>query len=102
MSRTADRGSDLVGACDQFVSLLHAEFLARLCVTFIDEVLQLGASGRCVVSSKSCRGGVEFSEQAVLDALMDVESVDEGLRGSFLGFVKSLLGSARSLLDFDQ
>jgi len=25
-----------------------------------------------------------------------------GLRGSFLGFVKSLLGSARSLLDFDQ
>ena len=65
MSRTAERGSDLVGPCDQFVGLFHAEFLARLCITFIDEVLQLGAGSRRVSGVKSSSGGVEFGEQAL-------------------------------------
>jgi hypothetical protein len=86
----------------EFMKTIAAPRCSRIVRAPKDEVGQLGASRRCVVSGKSCRGGVEFSEQAALDALIDVESVDEGLRGSFLGFVKSLLGSARSLLDFDQ
>src|SRR6185369_1816521 len=49
-----------------------------LCITFIDEVPQLGAGSRRVIGAKSCGGGVEFGEQAALDALINVESIDEG------------------------
>ena len=63
MSWTADRGSDLVGACDQFVGLLHAEFVARLCLTFIDEVAQSGAGRRSVSGGNSCVRRLEFKEQ---------------------------------------
>ena len=63
LSRTAERGSNIVGTCDQFVGLLHAEFVARLCLTFIDEVAQSGAGRRSVSGGNSCVRRLESSEQ---------------------------------------